>query len=315
MREPRQYQMEQILHSAVRNITPYRKNWCIETDVGKWIAKRTRFPARLKWWLKVDQELRLRGFTAMPPIRSDGSRWIITPFIEGKTGSYSRWQEVEKILKVLAHFHLVGQRLHTPPEKGAAFLLYHRLYDRLIRFYRLLKKAPLLEKELGELLKNHGRDFYLDGLRAWQKLQWLPLQKINHDEWLMRNVTHRDLASHNWIIDEEGKPWLIDFETADYDSQLGDIWQISSRILSENNWSDEWCARVLHTYEYVRPLSAVEKKIICTLFSYPNEFFREAIGLAEKKRGYTMKHSLPYLKKLAKNRESWQKQIKWISYW
>ncbi|SEN34880.1 phosphotransferase [Lihuaxuella thermophila] len=315
MKEPCQYQMEQILHSAVRNITPYRKNWLIETEAGKWVVKRTRFPARLRWWLKVDQELRLRGFTAMPPIRSDGSRWIITPFIEGKTASYSRWQEVEKILQVLAQFHLVGQRLHTPPEKGAAFLLYHRLYERLIQFYRVLTKTPFLEKELGELLESHGQDFYLDGRRAWQRLQSLPLQKICHDEWFVRNITHRDLASHNWMIDEGGNPWLIDFETASYDSQLGDIWQISARILSENNWTDEWCHRVLMSYEYVRPLSPLEKKILYTLFSYPNEFFREAIGLAERKRGYEIKHSVPYLKKLIEQRENWQKQIKRISYW
>ncbi|MBA4495772.1 phosphotransferase [Paenactinomyces guangxiensis] len=315
MREPRQVQMEQILHTAVRNITPYRKHWCIETDEEKWIAKRTRFPLRLKWWIQVDQELRRRGFTRMPPIRSDGVHWMLTPFIEGKTVSYSQMDEVEKIVPVLAHFHRIGRGLRTPPEQGAAFLLYHRLHDRLVRFYQVMRKAPSLQGELGELLRIYGKDFYLDAVKAWEELKWLPLASLNHEQRYRRYLTHRDLASHNWIIDSQGKPWLIDFETADYDCQLGDVWQIASRILSENNWSEKWYSKIFLAYESVRPLSALEKRIIVILLSFPNEFFRESIGLVEKKKGYSIRHSLPYLQKLAAQRDRWRQQIKQISYW
>lgn len=315
MKQPHRVPMERILHTAVRNITPYRKNWCLHTDGQKWIAKRARSSTRLRWWLKVDHELRMRGFTMMPPIRSDGFEWILTPFLEGKTGSYTKLDDVKKMVEVLAHFHATGRGCTTPPAEGAAFLLTQRLHDRLVQFYQLMKKADSIPGELGKLLRQYGRDFYLDGLKAWQQLEWLPLQKINEEERWMRFITHRDLASHNWIIAPDGQPWLIDFETADYDCQLGDVWQIASRILSEHNWADEWCETVLYKYDSVRPLSALEKQIIYTLFSFPNEFFREAIGLVEKKRGYVLKHTLPYLQKLAEQRGEWQSQLRRISYW
>ncbi|TCS96476.1 phosphotransferase [Hazenella coriacea] len=315
MKQPHPYLMEKILHTSVRNMTPYRKNWCIETDQHKWIAKRVNNSDNLRWWIKVDQEMRQRGFHSMPIIRSDGKSWLCTPFIEGKTGNYANMEEVKRMIGVLAHFHLAGRGLTTPPEKGAAFLLYHRLHERLVQFYQLMKKVDSIPGELGVFLKRYGRDFYLDGYQTWQQIEKLPLQKIAHEERFLRNLTHRDLASHNWIISPNHQPWLIDFETADYDSQLGDVWQISSRILSENNWSDEWSEFVLLSYESYRPFTSLEKRIIYNLLSFPNEFFREAIGLAKKKRGYQMKYTFPYLQKLVNQRNQWQLQLKRIFYW
>jgi hypothetical protein len=312
MKSPHPLRMEQILHTAIRSITPFRKNWCIETAQQKWIAKRMRFPTRLQWWRQVDHELRLRGFMAMPFFMTDGKEWLLTPWIEGKTGCYANETDVTKMLQVLAHFHLTGRRLHTPLVDKAHFTLHERIHDRLVQFYQVFKKSSSIQGELGELIRTHGKDFYLDGMQTWQQLERLPLREITYEERALHHLNHRDLASHNWIIDPNGQPWLIDFETAEYDCQLGDVWQMGTRILSVNNWSDSWIERFFRDYEVHRPLSAVEKKIIATLFSFPNEFFREAIGLVEKKRGYHARFALPYLQRLVDNRVHWRLQIRRI---
>ena len=57
-------------------------------------------------------------------------------------------------------------------------------------------------------------------------------------------MAHRDLASHNILIGVTGKPWLIDFETADPDAQLGHLWQLASRALVE--WHSESTRIRLH---------------------------------------------------------------------
>jgi hypothetical protein len=202
--------------------------------------------------------------------------------------------------------------LVTPSPHKAMFTLYERIHDRLVQFYRVFQKSTAIPGELGQLLRTHGKDFYLDGLKTWQQLEKLPLREITYEERALHCLNHRDLASHNWIIDSSGQPWLIDFETADYDCQLGDVWQIGTRILSENNWSDSWVERFFRSYEVYRPLSAVEKKMISTLFSFPNEFFRETIGLVEKKRGYSHRVTLPYLQRLVEHREHWRLQVKRI---
>jgi hypothetical protein len=90
---------------------------------------------------------------------------------------------------------------------------------------------------------------------------------------------------------------------------------MATRILAANRYPDRGIEMILHSYEAVRPLVSTEKKILAALFLYPNEFFREVIGLAERKRGYEFTASYPYLKQIAHNRKKWKKQIAELMYW
>ncbi|MGA8941429.1 MAG: phosphotransferase [Thermoactinomyces sp.] len=315
MIQPDPLHLEELLHTPVRRIRPYRNNWCVETDFMWWIAKPVQCSLKAKWWYQVDNELRKRGFHSMPPMITDGSRWILTPFIQGKSCQYFKMNEVKRMVRILAHFHRVGQYLGTPPP-GAAFLLSHRLARRLQEFYQVLVSVDRIENRLlRELLRETGKDFYLDGTEAWNRLEKLPFQDWIERERHLHMLAHRDLASHNWMRDQSGALWLIDFETADYDAQVGDVWQMATRILAANRYPDGGIEMILRTYEEVRPLERIEKKILAALFLYPNEFFREMLGLVEKKKGYEFSASYPYLKQIAHNRKKWKKQIAELMYW
>ncbi|MBA4600824.1 phosphotransferase [Thermoactinomyces mirandus] len=313
MIQPDPLHLEKVLHTPVRRIRPYRNNWCIETDFMWWIAKPVP-GSKAKWWHQVDSELRNRGFHSMLPMITDGYQWILTPFIQGQSCKYNKMSEVKRMVKTLAHFHRVGRNLRTPPPE-AAFLLSHRLVNRLQKFHRLLLSADQVKSPLRELLLKTGKDFYLDGIEAWKRLEKLPFQDWIERERSHHVLAHRDLASHNWMTDQTGALWLIDFETADYDAQVGDVWQMSTRILAANQYPERGIETILRAYEMVRPLAGIEKKILAALFLYPNEFFREMIGLVERKRGYEIKVSYPYLKQIACNRKKWKKQIAEFMYW
>jgi Ser/Thr protein kinase RdoA (MazF antagonist) len=313
MKQPSQHEMESILGAAVLDIVPFRKNWLVKTAKGRFVAKRMHID-QLRWWMRVDRELRIRGFRNMPPVRS-GNGWLVTPYLQGKSGKYSEIGTVSRMVETLARFHILGRGLIAPPMDGAAFLLHQRVHDRLARFYRALGRAKSLGNEVGAFLAKAGPDFYRDGVQAWEELSRLPLRQLAESERFAHALAHRDLASHNWIVGEDGRLWLIDFETADYDAQIGDVWQMMSRILEENNWSELWMDMVFPAYEGVRPVSPVERRILVALFSFPNEFFREAVGLVEKKKGYNPEHSLPYLRKLAENRAVWRASLRRLVYW
>ncbi len=119
-------------------------------------------------------------------------------------------------------------------------------------------------------------------------------------------MAHRDLASHNILIDESGKSWLIDFETAEYDAQIGDLWQLLSRSLSEQDWDPTVLRETVAAYEKNRPLVPAERMILSVLLGFPNEFFREVLGLTLEKKGYTKEKTLPYLQKIARALPQWQ---------
>lgn len=315
MNQPHPLHIQKLLHTPVRRIKPYRNNWCIETDFMWWIAK-PFYGLKANWLKQVDLELRERGFRSMLPMITDGREWILTPFIQGKTCNYKNTNEVIRMVHTLAFFHRVGRQLRTPPPPGAAFLLTDRLQRRLQKFYQLIMQADQIEnKRLRSLLTKEGTDFYLDGIEAWEQLAQLPFQEWVEYERNQHMLAHRDLASHNWMMDQAGRLWLIDFETADYDAQIGDLWQMTMRVLAANQFPDQGLKTILQAYEAVRPLEKVEKEIFVHLFLFPNEFFREMIGLVEKKRGYEMNASYPYLKQIAANRKKWKRQIAEFMYW
>jgi hypothetical protein len=315
MKQPHSVWLEKSLSTSVHGLVPYRGNWRVATEKGEWVAKRVKDSAHLRWWTLVDRELRLRGFQAMPTFRSDGREWAFTRFLEARAGNYADRDETAKMMGTLAAFHLRGKNLTTPPKKGAPFLLYHRLHERLTDFYKVLNVSHAVSGELGKLLRVAGPAFYRDGFEAWLCLGRLPLARWCHEGVLSRCLAHRDLASHNWLVDVDGQMWLIDFDTADYDAQIGDVWQMASRMLSETGWEEGGIERLLSAYEEVRPLTAIEKRILASLLAFPNEFYREAIGLVKRKPGYKLEHSLPYLQKITEYGETWRRQIRALGYW
>lgn len=304
-----------ILDERILRIAPYKNQWLIETEGNKkWLAKKTNHQKSLLWLVKMGNELHRRGFSNMPVLKTDGRIWIISSFISGKTGDYSNFDEVKRMMSTLGQFHLAGERLFAPSNRKSVFLLYHRLYRRLVNYYHVLNNVHNIPGDLGILMRAHGKDFYFDGLQAWEKLQNSSLRKYTNKNWRVGNLAHRDLASHNWMVDNNSA-YLIDWDTADYDTQLGDISQMSTRVLTENNWTDDWIKHVFNHYEHIRPLDSVEKNLLSTLASFPNEFYREVIGLAQKKKGFKEKNVLRYLRKIIASQNQWRSQVKQLGDW
>ncbi|MBD1371749.1 phosphotransferase [Hazenella sp. IB182357] len=309
MEAPDYVEMEKLIKSEVHHIKPYRRNWCIDTGSGKWIAKKIANKRYASWWLNIDQELRLRGFQSMLTIQSDDQTWFLTPFIESRTGNYSNKNDIKKMISTLARFHHLGRGLKTPPVEGASFLLYHRLYYRLLQFYQVMCNMNHFPEDLSRILRRVGEKYYKAGVHTWKRLSHYPIIPLTNSYRMGNCLAHRDLASHNWIVDHREKVWLIDFETADYDLQLGDYFQISTRMLAENDWDMECLNEIMQSYESFLPLTTLEKKIYHILLSFPNEFYRESIGLAKRKAGYNWDSSLHYLHKISNHFDRWNQAI------
>lgn len=303
---------EQILGIPVNDFVPFRRNVRLTTQMGDWVVKPVRDPAQLKWWYSVDQELRLRGFQAMPPIFTDGNRWMITPMIDGIPVSYRNRNHVLKAARLLASFHRLGCGLATPPLQRRNHHFLRRLDARLSEFGRLLKNAEGIGGEIGELLRLYGKMYYSHGLEARRRIADYPLCQLFERERRARFVVHQDLASHNWLMDRRGSLWLIDFETADYDWQLGDLWQFLSRVLPEQNWSLSVWSKVIKSYREIRPFSRLELLILRDLLGFPNEFFRETLGVIKGKRGYHPEVVIPYLKRIVGLTPKWRRFLKAI---
>jgi CotS family spore coat protein len=315
MKEKDLLRVADVLGTSVWGAEPFRRVWRVRTSRGDWVAKPVRNVPHLNWWLWVDREMRMRGFHLMPQIRTDGKRWVLTPLIQGRPASYQNLSDARKAVRQLAWFHRLGDGLKTRSYHQGFYLLEDRLSTRLREFYRTMTTPEEMDHELAGLMKTYGPFFYQAGVAAMSRLNAMDLRGWVERDRRLHRLAHRDLASHNWVTDTKGQLWLIDFETADYDSQMGDVWQLVSRTLSEHRWAPAVYRMLLAEYEAVRPISVAEKTLLVHLLSFPNEFFREAVGLAKEKRGYTLVKSLPYLKQVIRDREHWRRFLDIIKSW
>lgn len=315
MSQPNLRRVERALQTRVIEIEPQQKIWIIYTDNAKWVAKQCKSVRHQVWWSQIDRELRQRGFHAMPGFIHAGDGIVLTQYINGNTCKYRDRTEIELVLKQLAHFHQAGRGCSTPSSRRAAFLLWERLGQRLRKFERHLSHSNLYTGRISRMIQIAGHEMYQMGVNVWNQLCTTPFYQMAEQAHMEHHLCHRDLASHNWIIGNNQQAWLIDFDTAGYDAQWGDLWQICTRILTENHWDEYIWRKMIQSYEECQPLSDWEKYYIKVLFSFPNEFFRESMGVMEGKPGYHSDYTMPYLERIMDDVEHWKKFISQLRHW
>ncbi len=79
----------------------FHGNYLLETGSGEWVAKRSRHPSHLRWWIWVDRELRYRGFDRMPAFVTDGREWVLTSRVESRPATYRNPEEIRKAAGLL----------------------------------------------------------------------------------------------------------------------------------------------------------------------------------------------------------------------
>ncbi|WP_028775566.1 phosphotransferase [Shimazuella kribbensis] len=303
------------LHTPIYDVKSYKNYWLVMGKTGKWLAKPIRDVEHNVWWEDIEQKLRERNFHAFPESKRIDN-WLLSYFIDGEMVSYKDKKVCIPLMRTLATFHIAGQKLDTPPTFQAAYLLSDRLYERLNQFYHHLSKLHRYRHDKTfYLLSRYGPVFYQHAYDAYQRLYKIGLPYFAQSARKNHMLSHRDLASHNWIMDGQKELWLIDFETAAYDLQIGDVWQVCSRMLNEHQWDVDLFQTLIQTYESVNPLTQWERQALSVLCGFPNEFLRETIGILEKKSGYKEDLILPYLEKMVYDYPLWIDRVNKIQIW
>src|SRR5699024_1630134 len=102
-----------------------------------------------------------------------------------------------------------------------------------------------------------------------------------------RVVAHRDLASHNFLVGE--KTYLIDYDTAIYDTPLVDLVQMIDRTMDQQKWNFDCFYQMMGQYQLSYPLTEQQCALVYLLLRYPDNLMREIIGLYEGNQRFISK--------------------------
>lgn len=287
---------EPIVHTGQKHGFSY-----IVTPSSAWLLKPVRDLKRALWWKQTDRRIRERGFQAMPGFFIWQDEWAVMHYIAGRTAQYRHIWDLQQAVTLLARFHVAANRMPNYALTSTRSTLPERLAGRYEQ-YKLLHDQ--LSSAYPELLPM-SKEFLRLGEIALKRIDDTALVRLTQKDVAQGSIAHRDLASHNILIGYYETPWLIDFETAGADIQLGDLWQICSRALVEWHWDPYIYGFILRTYQMIRPLNEEERSTLSTLFLFPNDFYREALGLLKRRRGFSEHKVIPYLQMIFRDRKRW----------
>jgi len=306
------------------DIQPFHNLWKISSAEGDWVLKPYQKSVhKIEWIDYLSEELRRKGFTKFPTpvIHYYGMPWfgtvrqayVLMNYIDARPATYGNKEDIYKVAKILANFHhhasLIGGEVNPHPIEP----IYLKLEERLIRFKNLHHKLSHKRKkdDLAKVVIGLGNDMIQYAEKALAEIDRDNVNRLYQEAIDYRIVSHRDVASHNFLIND--KTWIIDFDLSSIDIQALDVWQFINRSMNDWKWDLDVFSSIENEYLRYHPLREKERKLIYQLSLYPNEFFREALGAYERPEKFKKDSIMRIMNKYSDNfldYQRYQKQLK-----
>ncbi|MBM7569533.1 phosphotransferase [Aquibacillus albus] len=209
----------------------------IETDVRQFILKGKRsLHSILQQWdfFNAFNSKEIGSFVLFPNgkkvISGYGCSWVLIPYFNASPIQYSSEQDRQDALSTIISFHqlskgvLVENPILIPP-------IYIKWYNRLDKF----KYTRDLMEQYGYLtLYKDILQITKTRLEVFESLDWYSIEKdaVDQNTWV-----HGDVASHNFMRDEENHIYLIDFDLLALAPNLYDYIQLGQRFLPFIKWN------------------------------------------------------------------------------
>jgi CotS family spore coat protein len=310
-----QRELMQLLQSRwrcyVKSIRGRRKAVLLETSRGPLFVKGYTSQAKAQWVISLSEQLVQKGFTqtlhyiygtdGLPFVPFNGKYYVAMKPINGRDAQYGNVHDIMRTISCLGKFHSCASGI-----SGGPFIpvssnpIVDKWEDRFLRFMTIIEQMKRSRK-LGSLEQKIVRFSPYIEQEAEIALDFAMRSPLAAEyDYAVENqcVAHRDLASHNFLIGNS--TFLIDYDTAMYDTQLVDLVQMTNRILDQQAWNFNLYALIMEQYQKHMALTEQQQALTYLMLRFPDNFMREVIGLYEGKSGFVSKRIDTYLTMIMK---------------
>lgn len=307
--------IEKMYRCRVIRLRPKRTVWLCDTNRGNWVIKGYDDFNQAAWVTHLSHTLHQRGFR-------DVVRYILTiqnvpvfkwkdyymtamERIPGREGSYFNKADILHSLTKLAEFHLHSMFIPggPPPEKGVPLLVkWEDRYRSFLHIHSQIQNSENRQSRLAQLIQSGAPAILKEAEYVLDVARRSLLTGEYTASLYQQHIAHKDLASHNFLLSGR-RSFLIDLDTAAYDTPLVDIIQLISRALVLQGWGLSIFTEAIEAYRSIRPLSDTQVALIFLLLRFPDNFMREVTGVFEKRKNFQASRVEQYLAIIMKN---WQ---------
>jgi len=272
----------------VINIRRFKRLWQVDSNKHSFIIKPIKATRTINSLYTLNICMIKKGFKNFPLLILNNSNlpyfkisnkyYVVMPYIDGESANFKKIEDLQKVINVLAEFHHSSAFFREHLNLNYYSPLYYRLENRLFTFKRLVdsllmkKDKTSLDKKIIEL----GKEMITYSSEALNLINRDIINNCYQEAYDNKFIAHRDVASHNFIVNEQG--WLIDFDITGIEPQFLDLWQLVNRAMLENDWDLDRFQMIEEMYYQNKKLRYYEKKLIRQLSLFPNDIIRESLG-------------------------------------
>ncbi len=310
--------IEQNYSCIVFSLLQKRRDvYLCRSNRGEWFIKKYPRLSTARWVTSLCDQLRQKGFhytinyvytrNQLPFFSDDKYIYTAMKKINGRHASYYDSRDRIRTISCLADFHRVARGIKGGPVPQLNRIpLLEKWKKRTRRFEEVVQRLQLKgyagqhDKWVVEMAPKLLRDAY----QAMEILQMSPMDEKVRQAVREQRVAHRDLAPHNFLLSSH-HCYLIDFDTAMYDSPLVDLLQFMGRVMGLQGWDFNVFATLIQAYQKRMPLHDEDRALLYTLLLYPDDFMREVNGYFHDDSGFKAKNA-GYIIRLEK--KNWQRK-------
>lgn len=233
-----------------------------------------------------------RGFEGILPvyntkdnrkfIKLDNRYGFMCDWINSREASFKNPVELKKCVETLSNLHLSSRGFN-----GGEISRVRRFYGRWIEkfrkrcneliYFKALITAKDKKTEFDNIYLKYFDIHYRQALDTIRNLEASKYYEIMKEHERLREICHHDTANHNFLITEESKIVMIDFDYCVFDTHLHDLGSIMIRNLKYDNWDSDLLEFILNIYGKKIPVNREELYLVSCFMKFPQDFWQ--VGL------------------------------------
>ena len=318
--------IEEAYGFKIRDIQSIKNVCRIETDCGVKCLKRAHMsPSYFLFIYSAVNYLDGRGFDGVIPYSTaiDGSicipddRYVyyVVDWIEARECKFKREDELKTAIKAAAELHKASAG-YVPPPGAKPRVFYNKWVEKcdrksaeLLEFSKIIEDKEYID-DFDEIFSKHLSYYWQQAKDSTAMISESPYWEIAEASSRLGEFCHHDLANHNFLISEEGRIYLIDFDYCIMDTRLHDLTSLIIRNMRYGVWDIDKAYFILNEYDRSYSINQKELKVIKAFITFPQDFWQVGLQYYTEKQPWTMEYFLMRLNRIVSDREIRDKFLK-----
>ncbi len=211
----------------------------------------------------------------------DKKRYYLKNWFDCVECDVKSFHDVLSSCSAIARVHVALNRISWIPKPEPDFYVpvmmnleekYSKKVKEMIsagNYLRKKKKKSDFERTAFENLKA----FLQEADAAMDFLQTSGYQEIYDNAVKNHEISHGSCNHHN-ILTGRGYVAVVNFERANINVQITDLYDFMRKILEKYNWDIKLAYRMMDEYNRIKTIGESELKILGILFSFPEKYFK-----------------------------------------